>query len=195
MKEHIEKFKELWANKRIRAAIILGFYALFFIFLSVALNSSSQVVTSTDITDYKSYNYTITIESDETFIVTGSKLNEEQIVIINNKQYCLTKTCDSITSSYELYNYKNFDIGVDLQGLTDDKIKEYLNEATKLSNENIKVYEITINDFYLIYDMTYKNNKNIMNITVKEDYNNTQLVIDNTYENIKITINYNNIIK
>lgn len=95
---------DLLKNKRSRAAIILGIYFCFFVFLSVISrqDKTSYEVDLNEVVSVDSYDYKIEYNFDDTYIFTGSNSSTGNEIIINNKVY------DQDNYDYEI-NFFNFE--------------------------------------------------------------------------------------
>ena len=76
MKEKFKKLKEIWANKRYRAIIILALYAIFFVFCFIYINS------------FKEYNFALKLEDINNLIKNGTL--ESQNYILNTLTYIVS---------------------------------------------------------------------------------------------------------
>ena len=116
MKEKFKKLKEIWANKRYRAIIILALYAIFFVFCFIYINSFKEekpisdnytkyyYVINNEITvkdfkityngktysknDFKEYNFALKLEDINNLIKNGTL--ESQNYILNTLTYIVS---------------------------------------------------------------------------------------------------------
>lgn len=76
MKKHIETFKVLWANKKMRSLIILAFYAIFFTVVIIAFGNR-EVVTNEipktamqEFRENKHYRYNLVVNNEKSYSVS-----------------------------------------------------------------------------------------------------------------------------
>ena len=73
-------FKELWGNKRYRALIIIGCYALFFGFVLISLNTPGE----------NTYNVTLVPKTPEVYILINVHIydkDSKEVIVLSDAEY------------------------------------------------------------------------------------------------------------
>ena len=174
MKENIETFKKLWANKRSRALIKLGLYFVFLTLIVTMLKVPSEnKVTLTGFLELESrtsYNITYQIKKDnEETTLTGSCQNKICTLNDNDKKYQLSddKVYLVIDNYLEEQNEDSFIFQITKYNIS--KIKELLENVEPLSRTTYQ--DGSVNKAYEIETIkinVLEKNSLITSITIEE---------------------------
>lgn len=133
IKLYIEKFKELWANPRSRAAILLGFYGLFMLFVVGGVRTNLNSRPPKDETTNR-------VEKEE-------KVNFSELT---NYEYNMKITKDTEVTLFQGKHYENTDFFVNIGNnnayYVEGDIIYQLNNGIKEPLEN-SLYDINITKF------------------------------------------------
>ena len=209
-KKVINKFRELWKDKRYRSLMILLMYLIFFIIIFSILNFDSGKVHSNyeQTIEFKDYNiYDFSIELDiNTFVysLNGKRYQDKYEFIFDNQNFDM---------NYDEIRQSNLDINiVNVFEFTPYFINNMLDNSVLISekkmvatNEIVKEYSLDLSKYLQIldYNLDIYNPDDIILITMTELDNqvtNIKLDLTNFYKNLeeayqeyKITINYSNL--
>ncbi|MBQ9181023.1 MAG: hypothetical protein IJ134_00045 [Bacilli bacterium] len=201
MKAKIKQFKEIWNNKIYHSIIILGFYAIFFlfIFLFLSFNKTQPKVYEKNIDslslyeNMKSYDYKLSYTKDINKTVTGTYCNNNYYFVIdsdiykysNNMLYKNNTTINRNDLFLDILRFNNTDIYNLIK-------KSILNETITYSNYKKQIYTITSNEYYNWYNNTTSNLENILiTLTIEKNYI-TKIELEKTND-FKLEIVYENI--
>lgn len=201
MKAKIKQFKEIWNNKIYHSIIILGFYAIFFlfIFLFLSFNKTQPKVYEKNIDllslyeNMKSYDYKLSYTKDINKTVTGTYYNNNYYFVIDSDIYkysnnMLYKNNTAINRNDLFLDILRFN-NTDIYNLIK---KSILNETITYSNYKKQIYTITSNEYYNWYNNTTSNLENILiTLTIEKNYI-TKIELEKTND-FKLEIVYENI--
>lgn len=175
---YVQKFLEIWNNPRYRSLIILGLYAIFFIFVIAyirSLNNNSMKVEKVDtVQEYKSmdnYQYRATIKNEDVKTLIGKVDKQNQILTYNNSDYYIVN--DKIYTKEDKYiELEDKLLDFDIWKFNPKFISELLekgevNSKTEFTDgTNAKSYLVKVSDFIKLYFGDETEDDRFVNVTV-----------------------------
>ena len=215
IKNFINKFKELWANKRYRSLIKLVFYLIFFAVLFFIYEfaspdvANSPVEKNNDFENYNNYEYKINLNiNDVLFDLDGKRYDNKYEFIFEDNTYSFDNS--NLNTDNNFMNLNN-DI-INVFNYTPDLINNIIENSEiisekKLITDNIliKEYSIKLDKYMEILDVNFDkyneedkidilvSEKNDYVIKIELDLSNFYKYFEENYNKYEITINYNNI--
>lgn len=209
-KKFVNKFKQLWKDKRYRSLMILLMYLIFFIIIFSILNFDSSKVQSNyeriiKFKDYNIYDFSVELDiNDFVYQLNGKHYQDKYEFIFDNQNFDMT---------YDEIKQSNLDINiVNTFEFTPYFINNILDNSVLISekkvvatNEIVKEYSLDLSKYLqmLDYNLDSYNPNDAILIMVTEFSNQvTSITLDltNFYKNLeeayheyKITINYSNL--
>lgn len=209
-KKFVNKFKQLWKDKRYRSLMILLMYLIFFIIIFSILNFDSSKVQSNyeriiKFKDYNIYDFSVELDiNDFVYQLNGKHYQDKYEFIFDNQNFDMT---------YDEIKQSNLDINiVNTFEFTPYFINNILDNSVLISekkvvatNEIVKEYSLDLSKYLqmLDYNLDSYNPNDVILIMVTEFSNQvTSITLDLTnfyknleeaYQEYKITINYSNL--
>lgn len=209
-KKFVNKFKQLWKDKRYRSLMILLMYLIFFIIIFSILNFDSSKVQSNyeriiKFKDYNIYDFSVELDiNDFVYQLNGKHYQDKYEFIFDNQNFDMT---------YDEIKQSNLDINiVNTFEFTPYFINNILDNSVLISekkvvatNEIVKEYSLDLSKYLqmLDYNLDSYNPNDAILIMVTEFSNQvTSITLDLTnfyknleeaYQEYKITINYSNL--
>ena len=159
IKEKINKFKEIWANQRYRSFILLGFYFVFFLVLSIGFRTSKSLVdldetnqsfdSKTIVTNLENFvkqDYEYQIQINEQYEIFGKVENGINSFFYQDKQYTIIYKKLYINENETLNLVSSFlDVTLNIEDIMVDRIIEKIKQGTLSNSKQID------NEFELLY--------------------------------------------
>jgi hypothetical protein len=162
MKEHIEEFKELWSDKKKRAAILLILWMMFLLFvISLARTISANSATTTNTTEpigyveYDNYEFTITTAD---LTLTGAHYGNKSLFTSSdgNKYYIeddklYSVVGDNLTAITDISGHQIIKLQPKYLG---DLINKSSYEYSVTGDDGVekKSYSVSSTDYYKLYN-------------------------------------------
>lgn len=159
IKEKINKFKEIWANQRYRSFILLGFYFVFFLVLSIGFRTSKSLVdldetnqsfdSKTIVTNLENFvkqDYEYQIQINDQYEIFGKVENGINSFFYQDKQYTIIYKKLYINENETLNLVSSFlNVTLNIEDIMVDRIIEKIKQGTLSNSKQID------NEFELLY--------------------------------------------
>ncbi len=163
LKENFKKIKELLANKRYRAIIILGLYLIFFVVVVLIINS---------------FNNTTPIP----------KTKNEQLLSDTSYNYIINDETIEFDNGIYIYNNNETDISdIPYDIITPELFIELLDKGTKISTNhafNYETYGISYKDYeFIINDKVITQTGDVeINVFGEDEYEKIEIILNDYKE-------------